>query len=105
MALGKTWLKVPQTFKIVVKGKFKEGICSKDLMLHLIGMIGADGATYKALEFCGETIDNMSMAERFTLANMAVEAGVMSEDSDLVKDSLDYLENYESPQLHKEDLK
>ena len=75
MALGKTWLKVPATFKIVVNGKFREGICSKDLMLHLIGMIGADGATYKALEFCGDTIDNMSMSERFTLANMAVEAG------------------------------
>ena len=75
MALGKTWLKVPATFKIVVNGKFKEGICSKDLMLHLIGMIGADGATYKALEFCGDTIDNMEMSERFTLANMAVEAG------------------------------
>src|SRR5574344_893752 len=75
MALGKTWLKVPATFKIEVSGKFNEGICSKDLMLHLIGMIGADGATYKALEFCGETIDNMIMSERFTLANMAVEAG------------------------------
>ena len=75
MALGKTWLKVPATFKIEVNGKFKEGICSKDLMLHLIGMIGADGATYKALEFCGDTIENMSMSERFTLANMAVEAG------------------------------
>lgn len=75
MALGKTWLKVPATFKIVVNGEFKPGICSKDLMLHLIGMIGADGATYKALEFCGETIENMSMSERFTLANMAVEAG------------------------------
>lgn len=75
MALGKTWLKVPATFKVEVTGKFKEGICSKDLMLHLIGMIGADGATYKALEFCGDTIENMTMSERFTLANMAVEAG------------------------------
>lgn len=75
MALGKTWLKVPATFKVVVNGKFKKGICSKDLMLHLIGMIGADGATYKSLEFTGDTIDNMSMSERFTLANMAVEAG------------------------------
>lgn len=75
MALGKTWLKVPATYKIEVSGKFNKGICSKDLMLHLIGMIGADGATYKALEFCGDTIDNMTMSERFTLANMAVEAG------------------------------
>lgn len=75
MALGKTWLKVPQTFKIVVNGKFKEGISAKDLMLHIIGELGADGATYKALEFTGETIDNMEMNERFTLANMAVEAG------------------------------
>src|SRR5574344_649654 len=75
MALGKTWLKVPQTFKIVVNGKFKAGISAKDLMLHIIGTLGADGATYKALEFTGETIDNMKMAERFTLANMAVEAG------------------------------
>lgn len=75
MALGKTWLKVPATYKIVVNGKFKDGICSKDLMLYLIGMIGADGATYKALEFTGDTIDNMIMSERFTLANMAVEAG------------------------------
>ena len=75
MALGKTWLKVPATFKIEVTGKFREGICSKDLMLHLIGLIGADGATYKALEFTGDTIDNMPMSERFTLANMAVEAG------------------------------
>ncbi len=75
MALGQTWLKVPQTFKIEVNGKFKKGICSKDLMLHLIGLIGADGATYRALEFCGDTIENMEMSERFTLANMAVEAG------------------------------
>ena len=75
MALGKTWLKVPATFKVVVNGEFKPGVCSKDLMLHFIGMIGADGATYKALEFCGSTIDNMTMSERFTLANMAVEAG------------------------------
>ncbi len=74
-ALGKTWLKVPSSYKIVVEGKFKENVTSKDLMLHLIGMIGADGATYKALEFTGDTISNMEMNERFTLANMAVEAG------------------------------
>src|SRR5699024_955046 len=64
-ALGKTWLKVPSSFKIVVNGKFRENVCSKDLMLYLIGKIGADGATYRALEFCGEAISNMQMSERF----------------------------------------
>ncbi len=73
--LGKTWLKVPSTYKIVVNGKFQKGVCAKDLVLHLIGLIGADGATYKALEFTGSTIDEMPMSERFTIANMAVESG------------------------------
>lgn len=75
MAMGKTWLKVPQTFKIVVNGVFPNGVYAKDLILHLIGLIGADGATYRALEFHGSTIENMTMSDRFTLANMAVEAG------------------------------
>lgn len=75
MAIGKTWLKVPKTIKICVNGEFKKDVCAKDLILHLIGSIGADGATYMALEFCGETIEKMSMSDRFTLSNMAVEAG------------------------------
>ena len=75
MGLGKTWLKVPSTFKVEVTGDLRKGVAAKDLMLYIIGLIGADGATYKALEFCGDTIDNMTMSDRFTLANMAVEAG------------------------------
>lgn len=75
IALGKTWFRVPESFKVVVSGSFQKGVYAKDLMLHLIGSIGADGATYKSLEFCGQAIEKMSMSERFTLANMAVEAG------------------------------
>ncbi|MGB2803415.1 MAG: 3-isopropylmalate dehydratase large subunit [Candidatus Zixiibacteriota bacterium] len=75
IALGKTWLRVPETFKVEVKGEFQKGVYPKDMILSLIGRIGADGATYKALEFCGDAIERMSMSGRFTLSNMAVEAG------------------------------
>ncbi len=75
MAFGKTWFRIPETFKIYITGEFKTGVFPKDLILHLIGLIGADGATYKALEFCGPTVEAMDMSGRFTLANMAVEAG------------------------------
>ncbi len=75
MALGRTWLKVPSTYKIVLEGKFPKGVYAKDLILHLIGLIGADGATYKALEFRGSAVKNLTMPERFTISNMAVEAG------------------------------
>ncbi len=73
-ALGKTWFKVPQTYKIVLKGTLPEGVYAKDIILYLIGKIGADGATYKALEFSGD-IENLKMSDRFTISNMAVEAG------------------------------
>ncbi len=74
-ALGKTWFRVPESIRVLVKGSFQKGVYAKDLILNLIGLIGADGATYQSLEFSGDTIDTMSMSGRLTIANMAVEAG------------------------------
>jgi 3-isopropylmalate/(R)-2-methylmalate dehydratase large subunit len=75
MASGQTWLRVPETFRIEVEGALPDGVEAKDLMLTLIGALGADGATYKALEFGGPGIDALPMPGRLTLSNMAVEAG------------------------------
>jgi len=75
MGLGRTWFRVPESILAEVGGRFQKGVSAKDLILHVIGLIGADGATYKALEFGGDGIKEISMSQRFTVANMAVEAG------------------------------
>jgi len=74
-ATGRIWLKVPETIKISVTGTFQRFVTAKDLILNVIGQIGADGALYKAIEFNGPTIESLSISERMTLCNMAVEAG------------------------------
>jgi len=75
LALGETWLRVPQSFKVELEGRLGKGVYTKDLALHLIGKIGADGATYKALEFGGDMASDMDISSRLTLANMCVETG------------------------------
>ena len=89
--LGKSWFRIPESIKVVVSGSFPDGVYAKDLILYLIGQIGADGATYKALEFSGDSVNTMSMSQRFTIANMAVEAGAKAGLFAADKTTEDYL--------------
>jgi len=75
MLTGELWFKVPQSIKFVIFGKLQKWVSGKDLILHIIGRIGVDGALYKAMEFSGETIGKLPMADRLSMANMAIEAG------------------------------
>ena len=75
MATGLAWFKVPSAIKVTLTGKFAPYVSGKDVILHLIGQIGVDGALYKSLEFAGEGVEELTMDDRFTIANMAIEAG------------------------------
>lgn len=75
LGTGQLWVKVPESIKVKITGKLPEGVYSKDVILRIIGDLTAAGATYQALEFCGDTIENMSVASRMTMSNMAIEAG------------------------------
>lgn len=75
MLTGELWFKVPQSIKFIIYGKPQKWVAGKDLILHIIGRIGVDGALYQAMEFTGETIDKLPMADRLSMANMAIEAG------------------------------
>jgi homoaconitate hydratase family protein len=73
---GKLWLKVPESVRIILNGRFPAGVYSKDLMLHLIGKLGADGCSYKSVEFYGDSVSGLSVSERMTMTNLAMEMGV-----------------------------
>ena len=75
LGTGEMWIRVPETIKVVINGELPSNVTAKDVILRLIGDLRADGATYKALEFSGSTVENMSVASRMTIANMAIEAG------------------------------
>jgi len=97
---GKTWFKVPETIKFVYYGKLKPWVSGKDLILYTIGDIGVDGALYKAMEFTGEVIRSLSIAERMTMANMAIEAGAKVGLMEVDRKTICYLRNRYKKPIH-----
>ena len=94
MASGSTWFKIPSAIKVIFNGKLKKYVTAKDLILHLIGDIGVDGALYKTLEFCGDTIKSMDMDGRFTICNMAIEAGAKNGIIEPDDTTMDYINSF-----------
>ena len=92
MASGTTWFKVPQAIKVNLVGKLPRFVRGKDIILTLIGIIGVDGARYQSLEFCGEGVAELSMADRFTICNMAIEAGAKNGIFPVDEKTIAYLE-------------
>lgn len=92
MSTGKAWFKVPGAIKVVLTGSFKGKVSGKDLILHLIGMIGVDGALYRSLEFTGPGVSSLSMDDRFTVANMAIECGAKNGIFPVDEKTQEYLE-------------
>jgi 3-isopropylmalate/(R)-2-methylmalate dehydratase large subunit len=92
-ATGKLWFKIPETIKFDIQGSLKDYVYAKDVVLHIIGEIGADGATYKACEFAGETTREMSVSERMVLCNMAIEMGGKTGLVEPDEKTVNYLKN------------
>ena len=102
---GKTWFKVPETIRLVYRGKLKPWVSGKDLILYTIGDLGVDGALYLSMEFSGEVIRRLSMADRFTMANMAIEAGGKLGLIEPDRKTLNYVRKRSSkePRIYKSD--
>ncbi len=94
MATGKAWFKVPSAIKVVLKGKLNKWVSGKDVILHLIGEIGVDGALYKSLEFVGEGVKELTMDDRFTICNMAIEAGAKNGIFPVDEKTIAYMEEH-----------
>ena len=101
MATGKAWFKVPSAIKFVLTGKPAKWICGKDVILHIIGMIGVDGALYKSMEFVGDGIKNLSMDDRFTMANMAIEAGAKNGIFPVDEPAIKYMKEHSTKEIKK----
>lgn len=94
MATGKAWFKVPAALKFVLKGKMSKWVSGKDVILHIIGMIGVDGALYKSMEFAGDGIASLTMDDRFTIANMAIEAGAKNGIFPVDEKTIEYMKEH-----------
>lgn len=94
MATGKAWFKVPEAIKFNITGRLNNYVSGKDVILHIIGMIGVDGALYKSMEFAGEGIKNLSMDDRFTMANMAIEAGAKNGIFPVDEKAIEYVKEH-----------
>ena len=102
IAFGKAWFKVPSAIKIVLTGKPAKWISGKDIILHIIGTIGVDGALYRSMEFTGDGISYLSMDDRFTIANMAIEAGGKNGIFPVDGKTLEYIDSHMSEKARKE---
>ncbi len=94
MATGKAWFKVPSAIKFVLKGKLNHYVSGKDVILHIIGTIGVDGALYRSMEFTGEGLHNLSMEDRLCMANMAIEAGAKNGIFEVDDKTLEYVKEH-----------
>ena len=105
MATGKAWFKVPSAIKFVLKGTLPEFVSGKDVILHIIGMIGVDGALYKSMEFVGEGVKALSVYDRLTMANMAIEAGAKNGIFEVDEETLSYIKerSEREPVIYKAD--
>jgi len=105
MAAGKAWFKVPAAIKVVLNGKLREYVTGKDVILHLIGLIGVDGALYQSLEFTGDGAASLSVSDRLCICNMAIEAGGKNGIFEVDDKTLEYLKNANAaePKIYKAD--
>ncbi|MBE6499289.1 MAG: 3-isopropylmalate dehydratase large subunit [Methanobrevibacter thaueri] len=103
---GNLWFKVPETNRFNITGDLKENVYAKDVILHIIGMMGADGSTYKACEFAGQTVSDMSISDRMVLCNMAIEMGGKTGLVEADKKTIDYVEKHSNKpyEVFKTDL-
>jgi 3-isopropylmalate/(R)-2-methylmalate dehydratase large subunit len=105
MATGEAWFKVPEAIRLVLTGKPGDWVCGKDVILHIIGRIGVDGALYQSMEYCGSGVSSLSMDDRFTIANMAIEAGAKNGIFPVDEKTLEYVyaHSCKSPVIYKAD--